>query len=90
MGFQLFDDREAKQRICIDPNDLNSALKGSNYPLQTIEEILPNLSRAKVFSVLDARNGFWYVEMDKGSSMLTTFDTPLEFPRSTNVDKTRQ
>ncbi|XP_062572691.1 uncharacterized protein K02A2.6-like [Saccostrea cucullata] len=66
-----------KVRICIDPKDLNKALKRSHYPLRTIEEILPNLSRAKVFSVLDARNGFWHVELDKESSMLTTFNTPF-------------
>ncbi|XP_061170331.1 uncharacterized protein K02A2.6-like [Saccostrea echinata] len=66
-----------KVRICIDPKDLNKALKRSHYPLPTIEEILPNLSRAKVFSVLDARNGFWHVELDKESSMLTTFNTPF-------------
>ncbi|XP_062596409.1 uncharacterized protein K02A2.6-like [Saccostrea cucullata] len=66
-----------KVRICIDPKDLNKALKRSHYPLPTIEEILPNLSRAKVFSVLDARNGFWHAELDKESSMLTTFNTPF-------------
>ncbi|XP_062586507.1 uncharacterized protein K02A2.6-like [Saccostrea cucullata] len=66
-----------KVRICIDPKDLNKALKRSHYPLPTIEEILPNLSRAKVFSVLDARNGFWHAELDKESSMLTSFNTPF-------------
>ncbi|XP_061184909.1 uncharacterized protein K02A2.6-like [Saccostrea echinata] len=92
-----------KVRICIDPKDLNKALKRSHYPFPTIEEILPNLSRAKVFSVLDARNGFWHVELDKESSMLTTFNTPfgrfrlLRMPlvfrlhrKSINVIKIRQ
>ena len=52
-----------KVRICIDTKDFNRTLKRSHYPLPTIEEILSNLSRAKVFSVLDARNGFWHVEL---------------------------
>ena len=38
-----------KVRICIDPKDLNKALKRSHYPLPTIDDVLPNLSRAKVF-----------------------------------------
>jgi len=32
---------------------------------------------AKVFSVLDARNGFWQVKLDTDSSYLTTLNTPF-------------
>ena len=46
-----------KLRLCIDPEDLNKALKRSHYPMPTIEEILPELTKAKVFSVADASNG---------------------------------
>ena len=35
------------------------------------------LTEAKVFSVLDVRNGFWHIELDKESSLLTTFATPF-------------
>ena len=66
-----------KLRLCIDPKDLNKALKRSHYPMPTIEEILPELSKAKVFSVADARNGFWQVKLDAPSSYLTTFWTPF-------------
>ncbi|XP_035679983.1 uncharacterized protein K02A2.6-like [Branchiostoma floridae] len=65
-----------KLRICIDPRDLNKALKGSHYPAPTIEDIIPELSKAKVFSVLDAKNGYWQVALDEESSVLTTFNTP--------------
>lgn len=47
-----------KLRLCIDPKDLNKALKRSHYPMPMIEEILPELSKAKVFSVADTRHGF--------------------------------
>ena len=62
-----------KLRLCIDLKDLNKALKRSHYPIPTIEEILPELSKAKVFSVADAKNGFWQVKLDQKSSFLTTF-----------------
>ena len=45
--------------------------------MPTIEEILPELSKAKVFSVADARNGFCQVRLDARSSYLTTFWTPF-------------
>ncbi|XP_019614733.1 PREDICTED: uncharacterized protein K02A2.6-like [Branchiostoma belcheri] len=65
-----------KLRICIDPRDLNAALKRSHYPAPTIEDILPELKKAKVFSVLDAKSGYWQVVLDEESSLLTTFNTP--------------
>ena len=66
-----------KLRICIDPQDLNKALLRSHYPLPTIEDVATRLSKAKVFSVLDAKNGFWQVKLDTDSSYLTTFNTPF-------------
>ena len=66
-----------KLRICIDPKPLNNALNRSHYLLPTLEDLLPGLTEAKVFSVLDVRNGFWHIELDKESSLLTTFATPF-------------
>lgn len=65
-----------KLRICIDPRPLNKALKRSHFPLPTIEDILPELSKARVFTVCDVKNGFWHVQLDDPSSNLTTFATP--------------
>ena len=69
--------KEDKLQLRIDPKDLNKALKRSHYPMPTIEEILPELSKVKVFSVADARHGFWQVKLDELSSYLTTFWTPF-------------
>ena len=69
-------DRGHKLRICLDPKDLNSAIQRSHYPMPTIEDILPDLHNAKIFSLLDARNGFWHVELDEESSLLTCFNSP--------------
>lgn len=65
-----------KIRICLDPKNLNTALRRSHYQIPTIEEILPRLGKAKVFSTLDAKDGFWQVKLDEESSYLTTFWTP--------------
>ena len=62
-----------KLHICIDLRDLNQALQRSCYPQPTIENILPQLSNTKVFSVLDAKDAFWLVKLDEESPYLTTF-----------------
>lgn len=68
--------KNGKLRICLDPKDLNKAiLREKNIP--TIEDIASCLHGAKVFSVLDAKNGFWHVKLDENSSYLTTFHTPF-------------
>ena len=69
--------QNGKLRICIDPKPLNKALKRSHFPLPTIDDILPDLSRAKVFTVCDVKHGFWHVKLEEESSYLTTFATPF-------------
>jgi len=66
-----------KLRVCIDPRDLNKVIKRSHHPLPTIEDTIADLAKAKVFSVLDAKDGFWQVKLTTESSYLTTFNTPF-------------
>ena len=53
--------RNGKIRLCIDPKPLNKALKRSYYLLPVIDDLLPKLTNARVFTVVDAKNGFWHV-----------------------------
>ena len=64
-------------RICLDPQDLNKAIQREHYPLPTIEDIATRLHGAKLFTVLDVSKGFWHIELDEPSSLLTTFNTPF-------------
>ena len=69
--------KNGKLRVCLDPKDLNRAILRENYQMPTIEDIATRLHGAKVFTVLDVRNGFWHVSLDEESSFLTTFQTPF-------------
>ena len=68
--------RNGKIRLCIDPKTLNKALKRNRYPVPLLDDLLAHLTNAKVFSVVHAKNGFWHVQLDDESTMLTTFGTP--------------
>ena len=54
-------------RLCIDPRDLNLAIKRPHYPTKTIEEVASRLQGAKIFSILDAESGFWQLKLDDES-----------------------
>ena len=64
-------------RLCLDPRDLNKAIKREHYQLPTIEEIVSRQSGNRIFSVLDASSAFWQIQLDEESSLLTTFNTPF-------------
>ena len=44
--------------------------------MRTLDDILPQLSKAKTISMSDATSGYWHVPLDLASSLLTTFSTP--------------
>ena len=66
-----------KIRVCLDPKDLNKAIRRPKYPMPNIDEVLPDLAKARVFTVLDAKDGFHQVELTEESSYLTCFWTPF-------------
>ena len=62
-------------RICIDPRDLNKALKQPYYLMVIVEEVANRLSGAKSFTSLDACSAYWQLQVDDESSKLLTFNT---------------
>ena len=38
-----------KLRLCLDPHHLNKGIIRNNYPIPTVEDITPKLTKAKVF-----------------------------------------
>lgn len=71
------DKKPGKVRGCLDPRNLNKAIRRPKLQSPTLSEITPRLCNAKVFSVLDAKQGFNQIELDEESSYLTTFWTPF-------------
>uniref|UniRef100_A0A674EBM2 Gypsy retrotransposon integrase-like protein 1 n=1 Tax=Salmo trutta TaxID=8032 RepID=A0A674EBM2_SALTR len=69
--------RTGKLRVCLDPRDLNKAIKRPHYPLPTLDGITHKLAGAHYFSVMDARSGYWAIKLTEESSKLTTFNTPF-------------
>ena len=64
-------------RICVDLRPLNLVLKREHFILPVLDDFLPKLSGAKVFSICDLKQDYHHVELDEHSSYLTIFATPL-------------
>ena len=67
----------SKIGICLDPQDLNKAVIRPKYQMPTLDKLLAKISKAKVFTTLDAKDGFYQVGLDEQSSLKTTFWTPF-------------
>ena len=69
--------KNGKLRVCLDPKDLNKAIKRCHHKTPTLEEITHKFAGSRYFSKLDAKNGYWSVVLDEESSRLTTFNSPF-------------
>ena len=65
-----------KLRVCLDPRDVNKAIKRDNYKTPTVEEITLLLAGSKKFTKVDGTSSYLCVVLDYESSLLTTFNTP--------------
>lgn len=63
-------------RICLDPKYLNDSIKRTYHKTPTLEEISHKLCSAKIFTKLDAKHGYWSIELDDHSSHLCSFQSP--------------
>lgn len=64
-------------RICMDPKELNLAIRDKFYEIPKFEQIKPKLVNKKFFSVFDLKDGFWQVALSEKSKELCTFSTPF-------------
>ena len=64
--------------VCTDPSQtINKAIEVLKYPIATVDELLPKLNNAKIFSCVDVYKGFTNIELDDSSSFLMTIHTPI-------------
>ena len=67
--------KDGSLRLCLDPKRLNQSLKRCPHKIPTLEELNPAFAKAKFFSKLDAKAGYWSVHLSRESQELTTFRT---------------
>ena len=67
--------KSGELRLCLDPRELNKSLMREHYTLPVLEETLHELGESRVFSKADLSSGYWHIQLDEESSLMTTFQT---------------
>ena len=69
----IVDKKDGSKRFCVDFRKLNQITKPNSYPLPLIDDILALLGKAKYFTSLDLKSGYWQVLMDEADKEKTAF-----------------
>ena len=67
------DKKDGSKRFCVDFRALNKVTKRNSYLLLVIDDMLALLGKAKYFSSLDLRSGYWQILMDDPSKEKAAF-----------------
>ena len=69
----VVDKKDGSKRFCVDFRQLNKITKPISYPLPVIDDILARLGKAKYFTTLDLKSGYWQVLMNEENREKTAF-----------------
>ena len=78
----IVDNKDHSKQFCNDFRKLNQVTKKISYPLPVIDDILALLGKAKYFTSLDLKSGYWQVlmkESRQGKDSLILASSLFEF-----------
>ncbi|XP_056013214.1 uncharacterized protein K02A2.6-like [Ostrea edulis] len=71
----IVEKKNGNLRLCLDPKDLNKAIKRQHFKIPTVQEIASQLNGKSLYTILDEKDGYHQVELDTETSYLCTFQT---------------
>ena len=67
------DKKDGSKRYCVDYRELNKKTSLLSWPLLVIDKLLASLGKAKYFTCLDLKSGYWQVAVDEKDKEKTSF-----------------
>ena len=80
--------KDGTKRIVVDYRQLNDNTVRDNYPIPRIDDTIDRLHGMKVFSTLDATDGFWQILMEKLHKIMTKMPTDANIADGKVVEET--
>ena len=73
--------KSGELRFCVDHRRLNAVTRKDVFPLPRIDDLLDQLSGKSIFSTLDARSGYWQIQVEcsQPKTAFVTMDGLYEF-----------
>ena len=65
--------KDGTNRFCVDFRKVNNVLKQNSYPLPNIDDMLLRLGKAKYFTCLGLKSGYWQIEIREEDKEKTAF-----------------
>ena len=65
--------KDGSERMCVDFRFLNKKVRPVSHPLPLIDDTLSMLGKAKYFTTLDLKSGYWQVKLEEDSKEKTAF-----------------
>jgi len=69
--------KDGSPQLCINYRKLNKVTVRDKYPLPVTEDQIDRLAKARIFSTIDLRNGFFHVDVEAKSRKYTAFVTKI-------------
>jgi hypothetical protein len=69
--------KDGGDRFCINLRKVNAATKKDFYPLPRIDDLMDEIGKAKWFSLLDLKWGYWQIALVSEAKVKTAFTTPM-------------
>nr|WPF45145.1 replicase [Hibiscus soymovirus] len=77
--------KRGKRRMVINYKELNKATKGDAYKLPRQDYIFSRIKKARWYTTLDAKSGYWQLRLEESSKPLTAFSCPPQNQFEFNV-----
>ena len=69
----VVDKKDGSKRFCVDSRELNKRTALSSWPLPVMDGLLASLGKAKYFTCLDLKSGYWQVAVNEKDRERTAF-----------------